>query len=91
MVTDLASGELIDARKAYVIVASNVNYCMQGDTHLDEHKQPAPMMFDRCSPSMISFADLDEAKRFSVEHGGEVVPGDYAFAFERRRERTDAP
>jgi hypothetical protein len=32
------------------------------------------MEFDRCSPSMLAFADLTAAKRFSQMHGGIVVP-----------------
>jgi hypothetical protein len=34
--------------------------------------QPVPMAFDRCSPSIIAFANRAAAGRFAEDHGGTV-------------------
>ncbi len=81
-VTDLETGKMIPARQAYVVVGSEVNYCMREEMRLDEHKQPIPKIFDRCAPSMISFLRLEDAQRFIAQNGGKLMPSDYAFAFD---------
>ena len=85
-VTDHETGDAIDAREAYVVVGSDVNYCMRDHAHLTETKQPVPKSFDRCAPSMICFRRLENAEAFQQEHGGELLAADLAFAFE-----PDAP
>jgi hypothetical protein len=87
-VTDLESGEPLNPREAYVVVGSDVNYCMREDAQVGQDKQPVPKSFDRCSPSMISFRELPAAERFTAEHGGEVVPGDLAFGFKQTDSST---
>ena len=84
-VTDLPSGKPLNPREAYVVVGSDVNYCMREDALVTQDKQPVPKSFDRCSPSMICFRDLAAAERFAGEHGGDVVPGDLAFDFKQPR------
>ncbi len=83
-VTDYSTGNLIDARKAYVVTGSDVNFCAKEDVRLDGAKQPVPKIFDRCAPSMISFATLEAAGEFQTTHGGKLLPGDFAFSFEGR-------
>ncbi len=80
-VTNVTTGKLIPAREAYVVVGSNVDYCSEAEEHLDDDRRPASERFDPCTPSVISFAKLEDARQFAVEHGGDLMPSDYAFAF----------
>jgi hypothetical protein len=39
---------------------------------LNPDGQPVPVVFDRCSPSIIVFAHRASAERFASQHGGQV-------------------
>jgi hypothetical protein len=39
---------------------------------LNADGQPVPVVFDRCSPSILTFAKRESADRFAAEHGGKV-------------------
>jgi hypothetical protein len=36
--------------------------------------RPADVQYDRCSPSLLAFAERIEAVQFVREHGGQVLP-----------------
>jgi nitrous oxide reductase accessory protein NosL len=36
--------------------------------------RPADVQYDRCSPSLLAFAQRIEAVQFVREHGGQVLP-----------------
>jgi hypothetical protein len=39
---------------------------------LNQDGQPVPIVFDRCSPSILAFASRASAERFAAGHGGRV-------------------
>ena len=80
-VTDYETGRLIDPRSAYVVSGSDVDPCKEEEARSGTPEQPAGIATEPCPTSMISFATLDAAKLFQATHGGNLSPGDYAFAF----------
>ncbi len=74
--TDHDSGERLEPEGAFVVVGSDVNYCLREQVHLDEQKQAALIDFDRCAPSAIAFARREAAEEFAGGHGGRVMRAD---------------
>ncbi len=72
-VTDAATGKELDAKSATMIVGSDVNMCHEMHPTLDGGHQPLADTFDRCSPSMIAFGGIGEARDFQRRHGGEII------------------
>lgn len=71
--TDYNSGEAIAAADAYVVRGSSVSSCAHDAPGIGEDMRPLHATFDRCSPSMLAFADRAAAERFARDHGGEVL------------------
>ena len=70
--TDFDTGEKIDPDKAVIVLESRVNLCMRMETHMHPDKQPVPLEFDRCAPSMIAFRSRAGAENFARQNGGMV-------------------
>ena len=72
--TDYKTDTEITPGNAYIVEGSDLNLCVHQHMLMDNQKQPLPLEFDRCSPSMIAFANRQEAERFLAQHGGTLLP-----------------
>jgi hypothetical protein len=72
--TSFLNGKALAPENAYVVRGSNVNMCERTHELMQEDKRPADLRYDRCSPSLIAFAQRGEALEFARDHGGEVLP-----------------
>jgi hypothetical protein len=72
--TSFLTGKALSPDSAYVVKGSDVNMCERTRGLVDADKRPADLHYDRCSPSLLAFAQRDEAVEFTREHGGEVMP-----------------
>jgi hypothetical protein len=70
--TDYETGEPLRPDAAFAVEGSDVVPCVRSHEMLNRDRQPVPMAFDRCSPSIIAFADRAVAGRFAENHGGKV-------------------
>ena len=71
--TAYLTGQDLSPDQAYIVRGSDVNECVKSEGLVDPDKQQAHLHFDRCRPSMLAFARQDEAAKFSMEHGGQVL------------------
>ncbi len=71
--TDHDSGKAIVPAQSYIVRGSDVNMCQHHEPTLGQDRQPLATQFDRCSPSIIAFSDMEAAKRFRAAHGGEFL------------------
>ena len=58
---------------AFAVEGSDVVPCVRDHQMLGPNRQPVPMEYDRCSPSIIAFASEAAAERFVREHGGKLT------------------
>jgi hypothetical protein len=70
--TSFLTGAKLSPDDAWVVKGSDVNMCAQGHEKIDADKRPVGVNYDRCAPSILSFAEKREAIEFSREHGGKV-------------------
>ncbi len=84
-VTDHATGGMIDARSAYVVVGGGVNYCTRQPLPAARMGRRGAEADDPCDPGMVSFADLEDARAFQRAHGGRLLPADLAFDYRPAR------
>ena len=71
-VTDYETAHALRPADAFAVEGSDVIPCVHLHDMLNRDGQPVPMQFDRCSPSIIAFADRSVAERFATDHGGKV-------------------
>jgi len=71
--TSFLSGEPLAPENAFVVRGSDVNMCIRDRGLIGADKRPAPLRFDRCSPSLYAFANPSEASQFARQHGGQVM------------------
>ncbi len=72
-VTDFNSGQLIDASRAFFVESSRVMLCCSDNKfQRDRSGGQYALQWDRCMPSLVSFATLEEAELFSRQKGGVV-------------------
>jgi hypothetical protein len=69
---DYQTGRPLRPSDAYAVEGSDVIPCVRSHEMLNRDGQPVPLAFDRCSPSIIAFANQATAERFVSEHGGAV-------------------
>ena len=69
---DYDTGHELPPVDAYAVEGSDLIPCVRSHQMLNRDGQPVPMDFDRCSPSIIAFANQTSAERFASEHGGEA-------------------
>jgi hypothetical protein len=71
--TDFPTGRKLSPNDTFLVKGSDVNMCARSHPPLDPDKRPAEVPYDRCSPSLLAFAQKSEAMEFAREHGGHVV------------------
>ena len=67
------TGSVLTPEDAYIVEGSSLNLCIQQHVHMGHDKQASQAGFDRCSPSIFTFADKGAAERFQRVHGGNVM------------------
>jgi hypothetical protein len=72
--TSFLTGTSLSPDHAYVVKASDVNMCERTKELLSPDKRPADLRYDRCAPSLLAFAQREDAVEFARQHGGEVLP-----------------
>ena len=72
--TSFLTGAKLSPNEALVVRGSDVNMCALAHGPLDADKRTMDVHYDRCSPSLLAFAQSSEAVQFAREHGGEAVP-----------------
>lgn len=72
--TAFLTGAKLSPDTAYVVKGSDVNMCARAHELVDADKHAADLHYDRCAPSLLAFANPDEAANFAREHGGAVLP-----------------
>lgn len=72
--TDFETGEVLAPEDAYVVRGSAVNMCVTQHMLMEEDRQAVPLDFDRCMPSLVTFARKEAAERFLQEYGGTLIP-----------------
>ena len=71
--TDFNTRQPLDPKTAFLVRGSDTNQCTHPHPLTDDAKQPLPIHFDRCLPSMLSFGTRQAAETFQREHGGELL------------------
>ena len=71
-VTDYASGKRLPAHEAFYVEGSRVEVCSAPRLRVDESRTPYVRLFDRCAPSLLAFAQENEARAFSASYGGSL-------------------
>ncbi len=72
-VTDYPTGRRLDPRRATYVTGSDVNRCMGPPEQATAGRRETNMIvWDRCSPSSIAFAKLEDAEAFQRVHGGRI-------------------
>jgi hypothetical protein len=71
--TDFATGARLSPEEAFVVRGSDQNSCHHtGAASAGMDKRAMETHYDRCTPSLLTFATRDKAVAFSKEHGGQV-------------------
>lgn len=71
--TDYQSDRPLDPNGAFIVEGSELNLCSRQHALVHSDKQPVPVDFDRCSPSMIAFAHREAAQQFVDRYGGTLM------------------
>lgn len=72
-VTDFGTMERLDARDAFFVEDSKVILCRHDDrVQEDRSGVQYTLTWDRCMPSLVAFADREDAVAFQRESGGVV-------------------
>lgn len=71
-VTDYVTGRRLKASDAYFVDGSQVEMCSSPRLKSDESRTPYQRLFDRCSPSLLTFAGEEDARRFVNQYGGSI-------------------
>jgi len=72
--TDYLTGASLRPQGAFLVRNSDVNSCRHDEAApITADKRPLHVHFDRCSPSILSFADRPAAARFAAQHGGQLI------------------
>jgi len=69
-VTDFATGKRLEADDAFFVEGSRVHMCSGPRVKRDEARTPMIELFDRCEPSLLAFAQEQEARDFIAQNGG---------------------
>ena len=72
-VTDYPTGEGLDAKDAFYVVASDVAPDAHTEALRATQAQTAYLHWHRCLPSVVAFGDREAAERFREEHGGKLA------------------
>ncbi len=74
MATDYPSGRRLEAERCVFVEGSGLTPCCSPAIIVVGEKTPCGKCFDRCSPSVIAFANPKEALAYTKEYGGIIVP-----------------
>jgi len=75
-VHDYHTGKAFPPAEAWFVEGSRVTVCEHDMANMGEHKDMPNMVFDRCSPGTLAFANKPEADAFVIENGGAVLSFD---------------
>ena len=82
--TDFATDTKLEPQRSFLVRGSDVNLCSHRHSLVDASRQSYTMEYDRCSPSVLAFANKGTAQAFAREHGGAVLSfGDFAATLEQ--------
>lgn len=89
-VADFNSKTALSVEEAFYVEGSRVHMCCSGEpVRKDSEGATYRLVMDRCMPSLVAFATLEEARRFAELKGGEVR--DYASLFPETSGSRAAP
>jgi len=71
--TDFSTGKLMSAETAYYLEGSDIMECCSSPTLRSDSGMICEMHYDRCMPSLVTFARLDDARSYQQEHAGRVI------------------
>jgi hypothetical protein len=71
--TDFSNGKLINAESAFYLEGSDLMQCCTSTTMRTDSGTICEMHYDRCMPSLVAFANLQDAQSYQQEHGGRVI------------------
>jgi nitrous oxide reductase accessory protein NosL len=72
-VTDYVNGSRLGAEQAVYVTGSDVNHCMGPPEQPSiGRRESDTIVWDRCAPSSIAFAKLEDAEAFQRSHGGRI-------------------
>ncbi len=73
-VRGFADAGTLDAQKAFYVEGSDAHPCAThgGAPPVDERGCCLKAVYDRCEPSLLAFASVEQAESFAREHGGFV-------------------
>jgi len=71
--TDFSTGKLIPAETAYYLEGSDIMECCSSTTLRSDSGMICEMHYDRCMPSLVTFARADDAHGYQQEHAGRVI------------------
>jgi hypothetical protein len=70
-VTDYPTGRRFDPERATYVTGSDLIRCMEPPAQASVgHRETETIVWDRCAPSSIAFAKLEDAEAFQRIHGG---------------------
>ncbi|MFN8007606.1 MAG: hypothetical protein U0V70_11385 [Terriglobia bacterium] len=72
--TDFNDGKTIPPRQAVYLEGSQIMECCASPTLRSDQGVVCEMHFDRCQPSLVSFASLEEARQYQSTQGGKIIP-----------------
>jgi hypothetical protein len=78
--TDFNDGKTIPAKQAFYLEGSQIMECCASPTLRGEQGIVCEMHFDRCQPSLVSFAKDQDAQRYQAEYGGRIIRYEDALA-----------
>ena len=71
--TDFNTHHSRDPETAFLVRGSDTVLCTHPHPLTDDAKQPLPVHFDRCLPSILAFGTRESAEAFQRERGGELL------------------
>jgi len=71
--TDFSNGKLIVAETAFYLEGSDLMQCCASTTMRAGSGMICDMHYDRCLPSLVAFANLQNARAYQQEHGGRLI------------------
>ncbi|MBI4463601.1 MAG: hypothetical protein HY647_02750 [Acidobacteria bacterium] len=71
--TDFDTHQPLEPKAAFLVRGSDTVLCTHPHPLTDDARQPLPVEFDRCLPSLLAFGTREAAEAFRQEHGGELL------------------
>lgn len=71
--THFSNGKLIDAEYATYLEGSDLMQCCGPTTLRTDSAMICEVHYDRCMPSLVAFANRQEAQTYQQQHGGRLV------------------